>query len=269
MDKLILFLTKKKVYGLFLIIAIAIIVYIIFDKFLNRILLKNKSNFEKKRALTVLSLFKNFVKYVIIFFAVIFILDLYGVNVTGLVASLGVASAVAALALQDTLKDIISGTTIIMDNYYVVGDFITYNNFTGKVISLGIRSTKIQDFDGKTYTIANRNINEIVNLSQSTASSLIVIPVAYEEKIEKVEKVLDEVIKEVLTWPTVKNETSYKGVYSFNTSSIDYSIRLYCSPGNLWQYKRDILRLVKIKFDKYNIEIPYTKIEVQNGKGKK
>ena len=269
MSKLVLFITKKKVYGLFLIIGVSLIAYRIFDHLINRVLLKNKSDFEKKRAVTVLSLLKNFIKYVIIFFAVIFILDLYGVNVTSLIASLGVASAVAALAFQDTLKDIISGTTIIMDNYYVVGDFITYNGFTGRVIQLGIRSTKIQDFDGKTYTIANRNINEIVNLSQSVASTLIVVPVAYEEKIEKVEKVINEVIDEVLTWPTVKKDTSYKGIIEFNSSSIDYGLRLYCSPGEIWQYHRDILRLIKIRFDKYHIEIPYTKIEVQNGKGKK
>ena len=269
MNKLVLFITKKKVYGLFLIIAVSIFAYKLFDHLISQILLKNKSDFERKRTITVLSLFKNFIKYVIIFFATIFVLDLYGVNVTSLVASLGVASAVAALALQDTLKDIISGTTIIMDNYYVVGDYITYNGFTGKVIALGIRSTKIQDFDGKTYTIANRNINEIVNLSQSTASTLIVIPAAYEEKVEKVERVLDEIIKEVLTWSTVKKETSYVGIIELNSSSIDYGLRLYCSPGNIWQYKRDILRLVKVKFDKHNIEIPYTKIEVQNGKGKK
>ena len=269
MNKLVAFIIKKKVYGLLLIIALAIISYRFFDLFLNKILLRNKSAFDRKRTITVIELFKNIIKYVIIFFAVIFILDLYGVNVTSLVASLGVASAVAALALQDTLKDFISGTAIIMDNYYVVGDFITYNGFTGRVTQLGLRSTKIQDFDGKTYTIANRNISEIVNLSQSTASTLVIIPTAYEAKITQVEKVLNEIVEEVLTWPTVSKETSYKGVYELNSSSIDYSIRLYCSPGNIWQYKRDLLRLIKIKYDKYNIEIPYTKIEVQDGRGKK
>ena len=194
------------------------------------------------------------------------ILVLYGVNVTKLLASIGVASAIAALSLQDTLKDIISGATIIMDNYYIVGDYITYNDFTGKVVQIGLRSTKIEDFDGRVMTVANRNINEVINVSQQTASTSIIIPTAYEEPIDKVEKALQEVIDECLKWPTMKKETKYSGIKEFGDSSINYVLRIYCSPGDIWQYKRDMLKLIKRTYDKYKIEIPYKKIEVKNGK---
>ena len=261
------FLSKKQVYGSIIIILSVFILYKIFNLIVTKVISKSKSDFERKKSRTVIELINNVGKYALIIIAIIFILDLYGVKVTSLVASLGVASAVGALALQDTLKDIISGTSIIMDNYYVVGDYVKYKNFTGTVLQLGLRSTKIMDFDGQVYTIANRNIDEIINLSQKTASSLIEIPTAYEEKLEKVEKVICEIVDEMKTWETVDSDkTVYIGITQLDDSCIKYGIRYYCSPGKVWQYKRDALRLIKMKYDKNNIKIPYNQIEVHNGK---
>ena len=261
------FLSKKQVYGSILVIIAVVILYKIFNILVDKLIAKSKTELERKKRRTVVQLIKNIGKYALIILGLIFILDLYGIKVTSLIASLGVASAVGALALQDTLKDIISGTSIIMDNYYIVGDYVKYKNFTGTVIQLGLRSTKIMDFDGQVYTIANRNIDEIINLSQKTASSLIEIPTAYEEKLEKVEKVLEEVVNEIKTWETVdESKTSYIGITALADSSVNYGIRYYCSPGHVWQYKRDALRLIKKKYDEHDIKIPYNQIEVHNGK---
>lgn len=261
------FLSKKQVYGTVIFTIVAFIIYKLFIVLVDKVIAKSKNELERKKKRTVIELIKNIGKYALILLVIIFILDLNGVKVTSLIASLGVASAVSALALQDTLKDIISGTSIIMDNYYVVGDYVKYKNFTGTVIQLGLKSTKIMDFDGQVYTIANRNIDEIINLSQKTASSLIVIPTAYEEKLEKVEKILNEVVEEIKTWETIDSDkTAYIGITELADSSVNYGIRYYCSPGKVWQYKRDALRLIKSKYDKNNIKIPYNQIEVHNGK---
>lgn len=267
MNAVLEFISKKQVYGTLIIIVAAFVIYKIFKILVDKIISRGKNELDRKKKRTVIELIKNIGKYALIVLAAIFVLDLYGIKVTSLIASLGVASAVGALALQDTLKDIISGASIIMDNYYIVGDYVKYKNFTGTVIQLGLRSTKIMDFDGQVYTIANRNIDEIINLSQKTASSLITVPTAYEEKLEKVEKILNEVVEEIKTWETVDVEkTSYIGITELAESSVNYGIRYYCSPGKVWQYKRDALRLIKLKYDKNNIKIPYNQIEVHNGK---
>ena len=71
---------------------------------------------------------------------------------------------------------------------------VKYNNFSGEVIELSLKCTKIKSFDGEVLTIANRNVVEIINLSQKEAHVMISIPVAYEENIEDVEKVINDVI---------------------------------------------------------------------------
>lgn len=261
------FITKKEVYGLLIILIAAYVLNIIFNKVVDKIMAKSKNELNRKRKKTVIELIKNIKKYALIIIALIFILDLYGVNVSSLVASLGVASALGALAFQDTFKDIISGAAIIMDNYYIVGDYVKYNGFYGQVIQLGLKSTKIMDFDGQVLTVANRNISEIINLSQKTSSALIEIPTAYEEKTEKVEKVLAEVVEEIKTWPTVDaKDTAYLGITSLGDSSVLYGIRYYCSPGKVAQYKRDALKLIKEKYDENDIKIPYNQLEVHNAK---
>lgn len=267
MEKVLQFVLKKEFYGL---LIIGIVVYVLnkfFNKFVDRIVDTGKTELDRKRKKTVVELIKNIKKYAFIIMGTLFAMNLYGINISSLIASLGIASAVGALALQDTLKDLISGIAIMLDNYYIVGDYVKYGDFTGTVIQFGLRSTKIMDFDGQVYTIANRNITEMINLSQKTASSLISVPTAYEEKIEKVEKILDEVVEEIKTWPTIDTEkTAYIGITEFSESSIRYGIRYYCSPGKVWQYKRDALRLIKIKYDKNKIKIPYNQIEVHNAK---
>lgn len=261
------FLLKKEVIGPIITIAFAYLVYNLIKVLLEQSLKKNKSEFVRKRKRTVVELMKSITKVLLLAIVAIIIMDLYGINVTSIVASLGVASAVGALALQDTLKDIISGASIIMDNYFVVGDTILLNGFRGQVIELGMRSTKIMSIDGEVLIVANRNITEVTNLSQKAASNLILAPVAYEEKVEKVEKVLKEIVEEIKEWPTVnKNDTAYIGINDLSDSCINYAIRIHCSPGKVWEYRREVLRMIKIKFDKNNIKIPYPQIEVHNEK---
>ena len=72
-------------------------------------------------------------------------MQIYGVNVNSLVAGLGLVSVVVGLAIQDPLKDIITGVNIITDDYFSLGDVIKVDDVEGKVVQLGVRTTKIKD----------------------------------------------------------------------------------------------------------------------------
>ncbi len=263
MEKFTEIVFSKEVIGTLIVIAVAYTLYNMFKLLINKLLSKNKSEFDKKRKKTVSELLKNIFKWLIIAIALIIILDLFGLEVGSLIASLGIASAVGALSFQDTLKDVISGASIIMDNYFVVGDYVKYDGFNGQIIEFGLRSTKIMNYDGEVLIVANRNISQITNLSQKTASTLITIPTAYEAPIDKVEKVLEEIVAEISTWETMKKDTAYIGINDFKDSCIEYGIRIYCSPGKIWGYRREILKMIKKKYDKNKIKIPYNQLEVE------
>ena len=98
---------------------------------------------------------------------VLMLLQVNGVNVSSMLAGVGIISAIVGLSIQDALKDIIRGFTIVSDEYFKVGDIIKYKEITGKVSMIGIRSTKMYDIKtGNEITIANRNIEQVEKISK-------------------------------------------------------------------------------------------------------
>ena len=181
MEHILEFLTKKQVYGTLIIILVTCVIYQLIVYIIDKITIHGKDELEKKRRLTTIHLFKNISKYLLIIFMILSLLNLYGFNTTSFIAGLGLAGALLGLSLQDTLKDVLNGISIIFDNYFVVGDIVTYNDFTGTVISFGLKSTKIKKYTGEVLTISNRNIDKIINLSQEKDTVILNIPTHYEE----------------------------------------------------------------------------------------
>ncbi len=256
------FLAKKEVYGLAIIVLLAIVFYHIGKVFINKIIIFGKDSYEIKKRRTIVNLISNIFRYVIWILFGLFALNLYGVDTKALIASLGVVGAVLGLALQDTIKDFISGITLIMDNYFVVGDIITFNDFTGEVLDMGIKTTKIKKATGEVLVIANRNIDQVINISQKSANIIINIPTAYEAKVKSVEKTIDKILLEIKNIDGVKNEPQYLGISALDESSVNYTISFLCSQEKQWQIKREALKIIKMMYDKDKLKIPYKQIEV-------
>lgn len=256
------FLSQKEVYGLALIILIGLVAYIILCNFVEKVINKGKNGYEQKKRKTIVTLLSNLIKWIIYILAIFFVLDLYGVNTKGLIASFGVASALVGLALQDTARDIISGMDIIINNYFMVGDFVTYNNFTGEVIEFSLKTTKIKNATGEVLVIANRNIDQIINSSQKKANILISIPTAYEIKTAKVEKTIEKIVEEIKKIKGVSQESKYLGITELGASSVDYTISIICHRDIKLEIKRKALKIIKDTYEKDKLSIPYQQVEV-------
>ena len=132
---------------------------------------------------TYFSFIGSFVRIIYISIVILVLLHNFGVDVSNLLAGIGIASVAIGLAVQDTLKDIIRGVSIISEDYFKIGDYVTINGNSGTVVHTGIRSTKIKDgLTGNIISIANRNI-ETAEVGATAMS--IDIPLPYELKLEK------------------------------------------------------------------------------------
>ena len=266
MEKLLEFLIKKQVYGTLIIILVTCIIYQLITYIIDKITIKGKDELERKKRVTTIELFKNISKYLLLIFMILSLLNLYGFNTNSFIAGLGIAGALIGLALQDTLKDVLNGISIIFNNYFVVGDIITYGDFTGTVIGFGLKYTKIRRYTGEVLTISNRNIDKIINLSQEKDTVILNIPTAYEEEFNKVEKVLTKTIEQVKEENNEVKEVEFLGINDFLDSSVTYQIKFTCSRGTQWTIKRVFLKAIKLAYEKNNIKIPYNQLEVHNGK---
>ncbi len=261
MGKILEFIFSKKFYLPIVYIALGFIIYAIACSIINRFM-KFKHNKKDKRKETIISLIKNIIKYVIAIIIILAILEVYGINTTTLIASLGVVAFVIGLAFQDIVKDFLSGISIIFDNQYTIGDIVEINGFTGEVIELGLKTTKIKSYTGEVKILSNSSFNEVVNYSLYDSKLLIDINVSYTTDINKLENVLKSLENKILKIENVKGNVEYLGLDKLSDSSLVYRLTLDCISYTHFGVKRKILKLIKETLDKEHIEIPYNKIDV-------
>ena len=199
--------------------------------------------------------------YLILIFIVLGILKIYGIDTTSIIASLGVFAAVIGLAFQDIIKDLLAGVAILFDNKYAVGDTVSINGFQGTVIEFGLRTTKIKAFTGEVKSIGNSSFSEVINYNLSNCDIFLKLNVAYNTDIDKLEKVLESMREDILK---IENVKDYKllGVDELGDSSIVYAVDITCKAMTNYAIKREVLKMIKKKFDREGINIPYTTVDV-------
>lgn len=245
------------------VIIISVILYNLFGRIIlkSRKINKKTTNQAERKRRTYMRLIGNVIKYSFIIITILILLQINGVNVSSMIAGLGIVSIVVGLALQDALKDIIMGFNIIMDDFFSIGDVIKYKDIEGKVVSFGLKTTKIQDIiNGNIVSISNRNIIEIEKVSEYI---YVGIPIPYEQKVEKIEKIISNLVEEVKKCEYVK-ECKYLGISDFETSDILYKLEVQCLPEFKHKVKRSTLRCIKLILDNNKISIPYQQICIHN-----
>lgn len=259
-------ISRKEVYGVIVTIAVSYFVFRTMTILLEETINNGKDSYERKKRTTITRLFKNIAKYVILVIDMLTILSIYGVNVKGMVAGLGITATIIGLALQDTLKDIINGINLILENYYIVGDIVDYNGFIGEVIEFGLKSTKIKSFNGEVLNVANRNLLEIKNISAKEQIVTINIPLPYEEKVSDMEKLINKkILPKVQEVENVSSSSvEYLGVNELAENCVNYLIRFKCKRDKHYQAKRDANRIILLELEKAQVSVPYPQVEVHN-----
>ena len=263
LDNIFSFFISKEFYLPIIYIIIGIILYHVICYAVARISkVEIRGRKSDKRRLIMLSLIKNIIKYAIGVFVLLAILEVYHVDTTKIIASLGILGAVIGLAFQDIIKDLIAGFFILFDNQYSVGDYVEINGFTGEVIAIGMKTTKIKAYTGEVKIISNSSFHEITNYNMALTKLLVDIPVSYTTDIDKLESVLEKIKPDINKIENVKNEAELLGVTQMTDSAIMYRIAVDCAPYTHIAIRRKILKLVKQTLDKNKIEIPYSKLDV-------
>lgn len=221
---------------------------------------------KKQKQKTITNLLLNITKYIIIIITLLIILSIFGINITSLLAGVGLLGMVIGLAFQDLIKDVISGISIVLEDQYDIGDLVEINGFMGTVIDLSIRSTKIKNIRGEVKIASNSQITEVINYSKYNPTIIVSIPISYEIDNKKVDKVINNIIKSAeKNIKEIKDNIEIMGLDKFEDSYQKYNIKINTKKGEQFSVKRKVNRIIKEEFDKEKIEIPYNVIEVKNG----
>lgn len=247
-----------------------VIIYSLFRAAITNLSLRNTTKLKKEqlqRVKTVNMLIINLIKYLIVIIVSLAILALYGVNVSSLVAGLGITAAIIGLAFQDLAKDLIAGIFIITEGQYEVGDIVEVDGFMGEVISLGLKTTQIRNYKGATKIIGNHYMDNMINYSLHNSVAVVDVGVDYSHSPEEVEKVLNELAEELNgKIKEAKGELQIWGINELDDSSVVYRIAIEVNPMKQYEVERFLRKKIKESFDKNNIKIPFPQVEVHNGK---
>ncbi len=221
---------------------------------------------------------KRVVSGIVLLLALVWILGTFGIEITALVAALGVGGIAIALALQDTLKEFLAGAHIIMDRPIKIGDFIELDSGDrGTVVDIGWRSTRIKTFSGNYVIIPNSKLasSKLTNYDQPKQEIGFSVPcgVGYHEDLERVERVSLDVARKILKKVGTGTEgfEPFARFNEFGDSNINFNVIFRVNKfADQYLLRHEFIKALKKRFDREGIEIswPIRKVYMHKGRGK-
>lgn len=215
----------------------------------------------ERRDETLAKLLDNIISYVVYFFAFMMILSVLTIDVKALLAGAGVVGLAVGFGAQSLVKDVITGFFIIFEDQFSVGDHVRIDQFEGTVESIGLRTTRIKTWTGEVHILPNGSIIQVTNFSLNNSLAIIDIGIAYEEDIEKAEKVIKELLEKMPEqYEELVKAPELLGVQSFGPSEVILRIVAETLPMKHVAAGRKIRKDLKTFLDQHGIEIPYPRM---------
>ena len=216
------------------------------------------------RSATVITITQSLLRYAAAIVILCWGLSILGVNVSTILASVGVVALIVGFGAESLIEDVITGFFMLFENQYNVGDIVEVGGFRGTVSDIGIRTTSITDPGGNVKIINNSNMKDILNRSDHASRSLSDIQIPYETDLpafeEQIPGILDRIYEEhkdvMLAVPV------YLGVQELGESGIMLRFVVEVEESNVYGVQRVLNRELLVKFREAGVTVPYRQLDV-------
>ena len=202
-------------------------------------------------------------KVLIWIFAILFILGVWGIDLTPVVAGLGVTGVVLGFALQESISSIFSGMMLAINQPFELGDYVDIGSTSGTVRAMDIMSVTLTTPDNRKITMSNKIVwsQVITNYSSMDKRRLDMnAGVAYGTDLNKAKQVIKDVID---SYPEVlKDPAPVIEVSELADSEITFIVRPWVAPSDYWPVKWRFQKDICEALERAGIEIPYNKLDV-------
>jgi small conductance mechanosensitive channel len=249
-------------YGLKVVAALAILILGRFVALAIRGVVRK--TLQRSRADAALVSFLTSLSYALLMtFVIIAALSQLGIQTASFVAILGAAGLAVGLALQGSLANFAAGVIMMIFKPFRVGDYVEAGGTAGVVEEIGIFTTEMKTPDNKKVIVPNAKVtgDNIINYSAKEQRRIdLVAGVSYNDDLDKVRKVLEQILREderILTdpAPTV-------GVLELGDSSVNFAVRPWVKTADYWDVFFAVQEKIKKRFDKEGIVIPFPQRDV-------
>lgn len=260
-----------------IIIATSMLVYQISKIVIRRIVARQSEEedplvrrLREQRAQTLGSLFTSVLLVVVVIVALLTVLGLF-INIAPLLASVSVIGLAISFGAQSLVKDVISGTFMLIEGQFGIGDVVRVGDTSGMVERITLRTTILRDLHGVVHIIPNGDITRVSNLTKTWSRAVIDVGVAYREDLDRVIATLQALAAEFHAdpqWgPLLIDPPEVLGVESLADSAVIVRMAAKTLPLKQWEVARELRRLIKNRFDAEGIEIPYPHLTFYWGEG--
>jgi MscS family membrane protein len=191
----------------------------------------------------LLPFMRTIAKGFILVMAVLIILQEFGYNVTGLIASFGVVGLAFSLAAQDTAANVFGFTAIVSDNPFQVGDYIVTGDFAGTVEHVGVRSTRVRKLDQSLVTVPNSSLSDaaVTNWSRLSKRRLdFILGVGYETTSQQMRDLLNRLRDLLKSHENIDTDSVIVHFVEFGGSSLDIRLIAYMMLPNWGEYTAEV-----------------------------
>lgn len=225
------------------------------NKAVKKLLFSNKSISERK-ATTIVSILKSFVKYLVDFIVLFTILtEIFGVSAASLIAVFSVFSVAIGLGAQNFFKDIVTGFFFIFEDQFGVSDYVSLDARTGVVENMGLRTTSLRSEDGSLYIIPNSSISVVTNMNKGFLRAILDVSVSYSNDVDTVINILkDEMNKQYESLKGLKTKPEVLGITKMGGGNFELRIVADCDTDKKAEIERKLRIAIKERFQKENIE---------------
>ncbi len=199
---------------------------------------------------------------------VLIILSKFNINIAPILASAGILGLAVGFGAQELVRDFISGFFILLEDQIRTGDMAIINDTSGVVEKIELRTVTLRDHSGVVHIFQNGKINSLSNMTKEWSAIILEIGVAYKEDIDRVIAIMKEVGAELRAshlGHLMLDDVEVWGLDSFADSAIVIKMVMKTRPMKQWRIKREYQRLLKIRFDKEGIEIPFPHVTLYTG----
>lgn len=220
----------------------------------------------RQQLLTVAQILRWATDVLVVGSALLMLLSTLGVDITPLAASVGVAGLAVSLGAQTLIKDLISGILILVENQYVVGDFIQVGGVAGQVERLTLRATYLRDINGYLHTIPNGEVRVLSNMTREWSRALVDVGVAYEEDLDRVLRVFEETAEAFARDPAFESQLleppKVLGPLALGDWALTVRVTVKTQPGKQWGVAQELRRKMLTACEREGITLPYPRQEV-------
>ncbi|MBK7703851.1 MAG: mechanosensitive ion channel family protein [bacterium] len=147
---------------------------------------------------------------------ILIVLDNVGIDVTALIAGLGIGGIAVALALQSILGDLFASLSIVLDKPFVVGDFLIIGEHMGAVENVGLKTTRIRSLSGEQLVFSNSDLlgSRIRNYGRMLERRVVFnLGVTYDTPLEKLKSIPDMIREAIAEHPQTRFDRSHFASY--------------------------------------------------------